>query len=154
MLGKRFDAPEAGHSARVLGRIVHAARRTGPVIVCVAFPPMSSGPRSLASWKEIAHYLGVNVRTAQKWETERALPINRVAGPRSRVSAEPASLDAWKQQLVHSVAKEEHCYSWPLGPSLTVEVRFVGAAVQSSHIELLCEYLGIAKTALTHRNKL
>jgi hypothetical protein len=114
---------------------------------------MSSGSHSLASWKEIAHYLGVNVRTAQKWEAERALPINRVAGPRSRVSAESASLDAWKQQLVHNLKKEEHCYSWPLGPGLNVEVRFVGSAVHSSHIELLREYLGIAKMALNYRTK-
>ena len=56
-------------------------------------------PRQLTSWKEIAHYLGVNVRTAQKWERERSLPVRRVPGARSRVSADSDSLEAWKEQL-------------------------------------------------------
>jgi len=39
----------------------------------------------LTSWKEIAATLGVNVRTAQKWERERQLPVapfRRRAGER------------------------------------------------------------------------
>ena len=46
----------------------------------VAF--MSSGPRQLTSWKEIAHHLSVNVRAAQKWERERGLPVHRASGAR------------------------------------------------------------------------
>jgi hypothetical protein len=52
--------------------------------------------RELTSWKEIADYLGVNVRTAQKWEKERGLPVRRMPGGSGRVSADPVALTAWK----------------------------------------------------------
>ncbi|MFN0171292.1 MAG: hypothetical protein ACKV22_33165 [Bryobacteraceae bacterium] len=52
----------------------------------------------LTSWKEIAEHLGVNVRTAQKWESELALPVRRMPGARGRVSADRAELDAWRQR--------------------------------------------------------
>lgn len=50
----------------------------------------------LTSWKGIADYLGVNVRTAQRWELERGLPVRRFPGERGRVSADPRELVAWK----------------------------------------------------------
>jgi hypothetical protein len=57
-----------------------------------------SNGREFASWKEIADYLGVNVRTAQKWETERGLPIRRLPGAgRGRVLVSAAELERWKQ---------------------------------------------------------
>lgn len=105
------------------------------------------GPRTLTSWKEIAHHLGVNVRTAQKWERIRALPVHRVGGAKSRVSADSATLDTWKQQLAHA-PNQERCYRWPLGPGLTVEVRFAGTDLGPAHIDLLREYLDLFKTAL------
>jgi len=49
----------------------------------------------LSSWKEIAAYLGVNVRTAQKWEVERGLPVRRLPGGRGRVVAMVSDLEAW-----------------------------------------------------------
>lgn len=54
----------------------------------------SSGER-LHSWKEIATYLGVSVRTAQLWEGTRGLPVRRPAGPRSSVYAFRKELDDW-----------------------------------------------------------
>jgi hypothetical protein len=50
----------------------------------------------LSSWKEIAAYLGVGVRTAQIWEQERGLPVSRLPGGRGRVRATVAELAAWK----------------------------------------------------------
>jgi hypothetical protein len=50
----------------------------------------------LSSWKEIAAYLGVGLRTAQLWEQERSLPVHRLPGGRGRVFARTAELDAWK----------------------------------------------------------
>ncbi len=50
----------------------------------------------LRSWKEIAEYLGVSIRTAQLWEVERDLPVKRLPGGRSRVSAALSELEAWK----------------------------------------------------------
>ena len=110
---------------------------------------MSIAARSLTSWKEIAHYLNVNVRTAQKWEREKSLPVHRSSGARSRVSADVASLDAWKQQQSRVANHEERCYRWPLGSGLTVEVRFQGAVeLAGTHIDLLREYLELFKSAL------
>src|SRR6201986_4373858 len=87
--------------------------RKVPVPVVQVCPSMSSGPRPLTSWKEIAHYLGVNVRTAQKWERERGLPVRRSDGARSRVNADEAALDTWKSQLAAGVRGPDRCYSWP-----------------------------------------
>ncbi len=111
-------------------------------------PPVSLGPRHLSSWKEIASYLGVNVRTAQKWERERGLPVRRAAGARSRVSAEAEGVDAWKQQSAQVANHEDRSYRWPLGPGLEVEVRFLGADLGPAHIDLLREYLGLFKKSL------
>lgn len=113
--------------------------------------PMSSGSRALTSWKEIAHFLGVNVRTAQKWERERGLPVRRAAGARSRVSADTDRLDAWKQQLAFIESQEDRRYAWPLGHGLTVEVRFIGTEPEAAHIDLLRSYLELVKTALSSK---
>ena len=54
-----------------------------------------SGKR-LDSWKEIALYLGKNVRTVVRWEKERGLPIRRLpGGKRQPVFAFTAEIDAW-----------------------------------------------------------
>ena len=51
----------------------------------------------LTSWKEIASYLGVSVRTAQSWEKEKGLPVRRASSSsRSRVSACAGELDDWQ----------------------------------------------------------
>lgn len=55
--------------------------------------PQSS---ELSSWKQIANYLGVAVRTAQVWERERGLPVRRLPGPRGIVSASIAELESWR----------------------------------------------------------
>jgi excisionase family DNA binding protein len=63
--------------------------------------------KELASWKEIAEYLGVSVRTAQKWEQKRNLPIHRLPGKRSTVIAFASELDSWKRSL--PVGKDGNC---------------------------------------------
>ena len=50
----------------------------------------------LTSWKEIATYLDVSVRTAQMWEAQRGLPVRRMPGPRGRVLSSTEELDLWK----------------------------------------------------------
>jgi len=50
----------------------------------------------LESWKEIAAYLGREVRTAQRWALTRGLPVHRLpGGQRPRVFALPPEIDAW-----------------------------------------------------------
>lgn len=65
----------------------------------------------LTSWKEIAAHFGVTVRTAQKWEAERGLPVERRPGPRGRVYADPAALDAWLK--LHEGARLEQAAGPP-----------------------------------------
>ena len=55
----------------------------------------SAGDR-IIGWKAIAGFLGCDVRTARRWEAERALPVRRLPGDnRSPVWADPAELRAW-----------------------------------------------------------
>jgi hypothetical protein len=57
----------------------------------------NNGNQLLNSWKDIANYLQVSVRTAQLWEEHRGLPVRRVPGRRGIVWADPAELDAWRK---------------------------------------------------------
>ncbi len=51
----------------------------------------------LGSWKEIADYLGKEIRTCWRWEKEFGLPVHRIdsTSSRSRVFAYKAEIDAW-----------------------------------------------------------
>jgi len=50
----------------------------------------------LSGWKEIASYLGMGVRTVQRYEREMGLPIHRPTGKsRGAVIATKAELDGW-----------------------------------------------------------
>lgn len=99
----------------------------------------------LTSWKQIAHHLGVHVRTAQRWERERGLPVKRLAGGPSRVSARVASLEVWMN--AGGAPSKDLRYSWPLAPGITVEVCFLGGPVGTPELDLLCKYLRLVKTA-------
>lgn len=59
----------------------------------------------LDSWKEIAVYLGRDVRTVQRWEGERRLPVHRLpGGDKSPVYAFKSELDLW----LHDRPGKEH----------------------------------------------
>lgn len=60
---------------------------------------MAPNEPELRSWKEIAAYLGVSVRTAQLWEKERGLPVCRL-GERGRVVAKVPEVEAWRTALL------------------------------------------------------
>lgn len=50
----------------------------------------------LDSWKEIAVYLHRGVRTVQRWERLRGLPVHRLpGGRRSVICADRQEIDAW-----------------------------------------------------------
>ncbi len=53
----------------------------------------------LRSWKEISAYLGCDVRTCHRWETDRGMPVHRAQGAESKspVFAYKDELDRWFQ---------------------------------------------------------
>jgi hypothetical protein len=60
----------------------------------------------LSSWKEIAKYLGCGVRTVQRWEQQRKLPIHRIgAGPKAPVFAFEGELRTYRRT---AIAKAEN----------------------------------------------
>jgi hypothetical protein len=57
---------------------------------------MSNERKILKSWKEIASYLGVGIRTAQRWTTLRGLPVRRPSAARgSAVLGFSDDIDRW-----------------------------------------------------------
>lgn len=58
-------------------------------------PDGTDANRTLGSWKEIATFLGVSVRTARRWEQRAGMPVHRA--PSSHVYAQTAELDRWRQ---------------------------------------------------------
>jgi hypothetical protein len=57
---------------------------------------MSNQRKILKSWKEIASYLGVGIRTAQRWTMLRGLPVRRPgAAPGSAVLGFSDEIDRW-----------------------------------------------------------
>jgi hypothetical protein len=64
--------------------------------------------KTLNSWKEIASYLNSGVRTVQRWELLRGLPVRRVSGrQRSAVYALSHELDEWHRRT------KSHLYDDP-----------------------------------------
>jgi TolB-like protein len=66
-------------------------------------PPEERSPTAadrharLSSWKEIAAYLGKDVRTAMRWERSRGLPVHRLsASSRAPVFALRTEIDDWR----------------------------------------------------------
>src|SRR5262245_39779120 len=59
-------------------------------------PARSPSTPRLDSWKEIASYLGRDVRTVQRWEKKEGLPVHRHQHDKlGTVYAFPSELDAW-----------------------------------------------------------
>ncbi len=57
-----------------------------------------TSPSVLNSWKEIAAYLGRDVRTVMRWEQTRGLPVHRLPGEaKSAVFAVKSEIDGWRR---------------------------------------------------------
>jgi len=82
----------------------------------------------LTSWKEIAAFFHVTVRTAQNWEAERGLPIHRIPGARGRVYAERHELLAWQAQAPTTPAVSESPVARTRWHPLALGVAAVAAA--------------------------
>ncbi len=62
----------------------------------------------LDSWKTIAQYLDKDIRTLQRWEASRDLPVRRIpGGDRPSVYALKSELDAWRRGRDIHVATQE-----------------------------------------------
>lgn len=60
---------------------------------------MNQPPERLGSWKEIAAFLGVDERTARRYEEQRGLPVHRLrGGARSAVHAYRSELAEWLRE--------------------------------------------------------
>lgn len=73
----------------------------------------------LDSWKEIAVYIGRDIRTAMRWEKERGLPVHRVpgSGARQPVFAYRTELDEWLKR-----GNEESEATEPIAPDVSGQV--------------------------------
>jgi hypothetical protein len=73
--------------------------------------PAPAGPPEgrLESWKEIASYLNRDVRTVQRWEQTKGLPVRRLpGGEMARVYALRSELDAWwSSRGIHLASEAE-----------------------------------------------
>ena len=87
--------------------------------------------RLLTSWKEIADYLGVTVRTAQRWEAEQGLPVRRLGGDRARVAADCSELDAWRLRST-SKRRPWNSLRFLRAYALVLTVAVVGYAVKET----------------------
>lgn len=52
--------------------------------------------RRIESWKAIARYLDRDVRSVQRWERERGLPVHRMPGEKGAVFAYEGELERWR----------------------------------------------------------
>jgi len=72
------------------------------------------------SWKEISRYLNYDIRTLQRWERTRGLPVRRMpGGAKPGVYALKSELDAWRRSGgIHSASAEDAGAERP--PSIAV----------------------------------
>ncbi|MDR3504882.1 MAG: helix-turn-helix domain-containing protein [Acidocella sp.] len=63
---------------------------------------MSDPEARLASWKEIADYLGRSPRTVQRWLADYGLPVHRLGGSSGPIFAYKDELSAWLRNRGHA----------------------------------------------------
>ena len=74
----------------------------------------------LDGWKDIAAYLGRNVRTAQRWHSERGMPVHRVPGGRSGLGSVYAltdEIDEWLRSPRAAGRDEDQDEAGDAGPA-------------------------------------
>lgn len=66
----------------------------------------------LHNWKEIARYLDVHLRTAQRYADKAGLKVHRAgSGPKPRVYAIKDELDAWLQARSEGTSPDQESFS-------------------------------------------
>jgi len=105
----------------------------------------------LDSWKDIAAYLGRDLRTVQRWESERRLPVHRLpGGDKPPVYALPSELDVW---LRSSPAEDREHASVAVLPFVNLtadkESEYFGDGLADEVINALTRVPGLRVTART-----
>lgn len=76
-------------------------------------PSPGAPPERLSCWKEIANYLGREVRTVQRWEKSEGLPVRRLYhSERGSVFAERQELDDWLAKRIATPSGEAPCSAY------------------------------------------
>jgi excisionase family DNA binding protein len=106
----------------------------------------------LDSWKEIARYLGREVRTVQRWARARSLPVHRLpGGGRPRVFSLKSEIDAWLRVGAQEV--REDAGSLAVLPFLNLagdaENQYFGDGLADDVINALVRLPGLRVTART-----
>src|SRR4030095_15967803 len=84
-----------------------------------------SGPTRFDSWKEIANYLKISVRTVQRWEKDEGLPVHRQPHARQdTVYAYKDEIEAWRSDRDRYAAAAS-------GPSRSTEIALLQAELGS-----------------------
>src|SRR5512140_3437995 len=80
----------------------------------------------LDSWKEISRYLNRDVRTVQRWEHTRGLPVRRMpGGAKPGVYAVKSELDRWLGRSRIHAASEEDAGAAPAPPPSVAVLPFL-----------------------------
>jgi hypothetical protein len=92
----------------------------------------SSGKNLLSTWKEIASYLGVKIRTCYRYEKKYGMPVHRMEdSPKSRVYAYRDELDRWMESNFGKKTSIENRDSQKSKriPTILVPVLMIGAGI-------------------------
>lgn len=111
-------------------------------------------------WQEIAKYLGREVRTVQRWEREKKLPVRRLSGAgddnQPRVFAFKSEIDAWLAlQSSPRVLPANHSSAAP-EPSAPLVLRVAVLPLENSGGNLESEFLsdGVSESLITRLSQL
>ena len=75
----------------------------------------------LQSWKDVSRYLNSDIRTLQRWERTRGLPIRRIpGGTKPRIYAIKSELDDWRRSGGFHTAPDAHAGDPAPSPSVAV----------------------------------
>jgi len=105
--------------------------------------------QKLDSWKEIARYLGREVRTVQRWEKTQSLPVRRLHHQtRGSVYAFAADLDAWlaSRQLSSPAEEVDSTSAYDRNRAACVAVIVVAALIVATATRMFLERRGRVTT--------
>jgi hypothetical protein len=104
-------------------------------------------PAILNSWKEIAAYMNRGVRTVQRWERDKHLPIRRVGtGERAPVFAFTVDIDKWLHRHDATALADHATAAQSDARKLVADSQQLVSTLQRSGADFLFLDLDIAST--------